>query len=310
MKTQEHIKNLDNAIIKLLEEYQKNPDKNKSLIPWLNVNIATPRNAITGESYNGVNILSVIFNCFNQNLNSNYAYCLISFIQANELGLTIKKGSKAIPIFNHGTYIKKNEETKEEERKKYFRHYNMFSLEQIEDIENHLDLFPNLNFNYDKLKENFIKNSLIESFVFNSKINIEYKLSNKACYIPSKDIIIMPESRQFETVECYYNVLFHEMIHATGSKKRLNRELSQQIQKYAFEELIAEIGAIILCMEFNVTNSINKDSIKYIDSWIKALKDNKNSITISKAFSFSSKASNYLLELNKEKINVKELESV
>ena len=100
------------------------------------------------------------------------------------------------------------------------------------------------------------------------------------------------------------------MIHATGSKKRLNRELSQQLQKYAFEELIAEIGAIILCMQFNVTNSINKDSIKYIDSWIKALKDNKNSITISKAFSFSSKASNYLLELNKEKINVKELESV
>ena len=31
-------------------------------------------------------------------------------------------------------------------------------------------------------------------------------------------------------------------------------------------------------MQFNVTNSINKDSIKYIDSWIKALKDNKNSI--------------------------------
>ena len=131
MKTQEHIKNLDNAIIKLLEEYQKNPDKNKSLIPWLNVNIASPRNAITGESYNGVNILSVIFNCYNQNLNSNYAYCLISFIQANKLGLTIKKGSKAIPIFNHGTYIKKNEETKEEERKKYFRHYNKILQFQI-----------------------------------------------------------------------------------------------------------------------------------------------------------------------------------
>lgn len=58
----------------------------------------------------------------------------------------------------------------------------------------------------------------------------------------------MPEIKQFENAQAFHSVLLHEMTHATGAAKRLNREgITSGKAKfgnkvYAFEELVAEMG--------------------------------------------------------------------
>ena len=55
----------------------------------------------------------------------------------------------------------------------------------------------------------------------------------------------------------YYSTAFHEIIHWTGHPKRLNRlGFSEKGKKdelsYSYEELVAELGALLLCMEFKI----------------------------------------------------------
>ena len=49
-------------------------------------------------------------------------------------------------------------------------------------------------------------------------------VQHQAYYRPSEDLINMPERYLFTSAEEeYYSTLFHEMTHATGHEKRLNR---------------------------------------------------------------------------------------
>ena len=82
----------------------------------------------------------------------------------------------------------------------------------------------------------------------------------------------MPLKSKFEDTEGYYSTLFHELIHWTGYKNRLNRLVLKKESDRAFEELVAEIGASFLCAEYGITPNINNTS-SYVASWLKALKD-------------------------------------
>jgi antirestriction protein ArdC len=75
--------------------------------------------------------------------------------------------------------------------------------------------------------------------------------SDQAYYSLNRDSITVPTIEQFKTQQQYYSVLFHEMVHSTGAESRLKRELTGHkpgaSKGYAFEELIAEMGAAFLC---------------------------------------------------------------
>jgi antirestriction protein ArdC len=64
---------------------------------------------------------------------------------------------------------------------------------------------------------------------------------------------------------------------------------------YAFEELVAELGAAFLCGELGVTNGPRLDHAAYLQSWLKILRDNKRAIFT--AARLASAASEYLLAL-------------
>ena len=76
----------------------------------------------------------------------------------------------------------------------------------------------------------------------------------------------------------YYSVLFHEHVHWTGHKSRCDRLGDKSKRGYAHEELVAEIGALLLCADLGITATIRPDHIKYIASWLKALDDDKRYI--------------------------------
>lgn len=88
----------------------------------------------------------------------------------------------------------------------------------------------------------------------------------------------MPKRNDFETSGGYYGTLFHELCHSTGHEKRLHRKLGSRHtlvdHKYDFEELVAELGAAILCAKAGVSNErLIEDTAAYIDGWLKVFRD-------------------------------------
>jgi len=110
----------------------------------------------------------------------------------------------------------------------------------------------------------------------------------------------MPAVYDFQTVEHYYATAFHELTHWTGSKKRLNRDLSGRFgcEAYAAEELIAEIGSAFLCAKVGIQGELRHAG--YVQNWLKVLKADKRAVFT--AASHASKAAEYLADLASEEI--------
>lgn len=76
------------------------------------------------------------------------------------------------------------------------------------------------------------------------------------------------------------------MVHSTGHKTRLDRQLAPRqygkTEEYSKEELTAEIGAAILLNQIGIeTSKTFTNSAAYIQSWLKVLKsDNKFIISV------------------------------
>src|SRR6185369_9152954 len=85
---------------------------------------------------------------------------------------------------------------------------------------------------------------------------------------------------------------YHELVHWTGHKSRLNRDLKNRFgaREYAAEELIAELGAAFLSAEFGFDGDVRNAG--YIATWIDLLKSDKRAFFT--ACSKASKAVDYL----------------
>jgi antirestriction protein ArdC len=111
-----------------------------------------------------------------------------------------------------------------------------------------------------------------------------------AAYSLSRDRIEMPKISAFKTPAAYYHTLFHEMTHATRHPSRLNRN-----ERYAAEELIAEIGAAFLANMAGILSDVEfENTAAYIAGWLKALKDDRKLIV--HAASAAQKAADFILE--------------
>jgi antirestriction protein ArdC len=72
----------------------------------------------------------------------------------------------------------------------------------------------------------------------------------------------------------YYHTLFHEVIHSTGHESRQNRFKVESFgsERYAKEELVAEFGAAMVCVNAGVPIE-REESADYIRQWAKRCKD-------------------------------------
>lgn len=107
------------------------------------------------------------------------------------------------------------------------------------------------------------------------------------CYIPDLDEIHMPQKSLFVNEYAFAATLLHEMAHASGAEHRMNRDLSGGFgsEKYAIEELRAEIASAFMANEFGIDmpDSLLDDHKAYVQSWAKAISNDKN-ILISAIF--------------------------
>jgi antirestriction protein ArdC len=97
---------------------------------------------------------------------------------------------------------------------------------------------------------------------------------DKAFYVPSLDKITIPPIEYFENSEAFYATWCHEAIHSTGHPDRLKREMgtSMESDKYAREELVAEMGAFILADRLEIGSDVQNHAA-YLEGWLKVLKE-------------------------------------
>lgn len=125
---------------------------------------------------------------------------------------------------------------------------------------------------------------------------------SRAFYAPGEDLIQLPPYTAFANATDYYATALHELTHWTGHPERCNRVLGKRhgIDAYAFEELVAEMGAAFLTSHCRLPGRLQHDS--YIASWLQALRNDKRLIFT--AASQAQRAADYLLPCASEQADV------
>jgi antirestriction protein ArdC len=103
---------------------------------------------------------------------------------------------------------------------------------------------------------------------------------DRACYMPSPDVILLPTQDSFTSAEAYYATSLHEHVHWTGHTSRLSR-LEKWApfgsEAYACEELVAELGAAFVCAELSIKGELERHA-SYLQNWLGVLKQDKTAL--------------------------------
>lgn len=254
----------------------------QGVAPWVKPwhESAEAYNPISGTVYRGVNQLWLgMFGTGRSN-------AWLTFKQASDAGLSVKKGSKGVPIvFWKPLSVTRKDSNGDEVQATLplLKHYFVFNADDVEGatfskqggtLEGSID-------------------SRVQSVIDRLQLANGVQVSSAAYYQATKDLIGMPALSSFRSLADYHATLLHEAVHATGHQSRLDRKLANKFgsEAYAFEELIAELGAAMLCMKTGVDGQLQHSS--YIESWLKVLKQDKNAII--KAASKAQAAMDYLV---------------
>ena len=177
-----------------------------------------------------------------------------------------------------------------------FRPFKVFNIQQCSGETHKFDSF-------DQPPARDIKNNKrIDKHISTLGADIRHG-DSMAYYNPKSDFIGMPDQKAFKDDIYYYTTLFHELTHWTGHEKRCNRKLKCWGGKdYAFEELVAELGASFLANHFRIESKPREDHIQYLQTWIKGLEN--HSTMLFKASSLAEKAVQFIV---KNKLNLRKV---
>ena len=284
----------------IVEKFIKNMEDGFLFTPGLwNREIFRPQNPVSNVQYQGANRLILSFMAIQKGYKDPR---WLTYKQAQESNLKIKpeelKNSVICEKWIWSKEIEVDDEEHEGEKIKkivtldrpqvyYFRVYNGSQIENMPELEK-------TNINEEK-KDEYV-DGLIDNFITSSKCPVNEIAQEKSFYQPSEDKIVLPLRSGFTSDEAFLTVLWHEMAHSTGHKDRLNRELTGLFgsEKYAREELTAELTAVFLEAEYGVGETFEQNHTNYFKSWIKALKENPNELFF--ASNDASKVADYLIE--------------
>jgi antirestriction protein ArdC len=268
--------------------------------PWKAGHVAGPVSRplrANGLPYRGVNVLSL----WATSLEKGYvAPIWMTFKQAKDLTAHVRKGEKGALVVYASAYQKKEQGEGGEEvlrEVSFLKGYTVFNVEQIEGLPQHF---------YAKAEPDHAtpleRQEACERFFASTGAAIHHG-GNRAFYRISDDFVQMPELQAFRDAQSYYATAAHEITHWTRHPSRLDRDFGQKRfgdDKYALEELVAEIGAAFLCADLGIGNEAHEDHAAYIATWLKALKDDKKFIFV--AASHAQRAVDYLHGLQPEPV--------
>lgn len=230
--------------------------------PWVKMATDFPTNAVTGKQYRGYNIFSLWAAGFRS---QHWA----TFNQWKSVDATVKKGEKGTLVVFWKIIDSKYETDSKGNPKKvpFLRFTNAFNSEQVEGW-----TAPSVD-----EREPLTKNEIhaqCDDLIALTGAKIVHG-GNHACYIPSMDMIQLPEQHCFRDADSYYQTTFHEIAHWTGHESRLDRTFGKRFgdHAYALEELLAELTAAIVGVRMGIDATTRTDHAKYVKHWLKALKE-------------------------------------
>jgi len=282
MATQaELIENINNTIIEGLQakglQWFK-PFKDSTTMQWSAINSQ-------GKPYRGINqfILSA------KAIAKGWVNKWYTFAQVSKLGGRVNKGEKstdvylwkvnfAVEIAGKTQYFARLEDVpsnlqKDAKKVFYLQVFKVFSISQT-DLP--LDT-PSQPVEVSELEADAHAEAILEAWC--KEVTLKHSGQGRAYYSPSGDYIHMPAktTEQWKSNGDYYKVFFHEAIHSTGHKSRLDRldkMASFGSDEYSKEELVAELGALYLEAITGIQTAIDdfKNSQAYINGWISKFK--------------------------------------
>lgn len=259
----------------------------------------------------------------------------MTFNQAIDVGVHVKKGEESIPVVYWGfsyrdkdgkriseaTYNNMSDAEKEEvEKIPFLKGYYEFNVDQTDMKEVAPEMYAKLleRFKQPEAKdtEGMYVNEAIDRMLERQEwvCPVHYKEpSDSAFYRPSTDEITLPQKQQFKISQTpeevfkdgmeYYSTFIHEAAHSTGSPERLNRVKGDRFgdKKYAYEECVAEMSAAVVGKTLGFDRRISDNNTQYVGGWIRNIKE-KPELIIGMLGDIG-KASNMILEkVNAQKI--------
>lgn len=256
--------------------------------PWTQGHgCALPANLASSRPYRGVNVLLLNLQ---QMANGYPINRWMTYQQARAIGASVRKGE-------HGTGIVFFKMLERDDTRPagtdvsgrkvipLLRSFTVFNAAQIDGLPDRLAAAT-------ATPEGWTPASVAEGLLESSGADIRHG-GDRAFYRPADDVIQMPAKAAFPDASSYYNVALHELTHWTGAPDRCNRVLSSRthIAAYAFEELVAEMGAAFLSSHCHLAGELQHAS--YIAAWLEALRNDKRLIFT--AASLAQKAADFLI---------------
>jgi antirestriction protein ArdC len=238
-------------------------------------------NVITKKPYRGINQLLLGWAGYG-------SPAWASYKQWAEKGMPVRKGEKgSMVVFFSLIEIKELDATGQPKKIPMLKNYTVFNAEQCENyVAEPVEIVEEID----------SKERCIQADVFFQKTGakVRYILQDRAYYSPIDDEVCLPKLKGFINAERYYSTLGHEIVHWTGHKSRLDRHKMGGFgsPEYAQEELVAELGAAFLCAQLGIDNEPRADHATYLNSWMKALKNDKKCFV--KACSQATKSLDFL----------------
>ncbi len=294
---------------KLIDMYIKS--LKEEIIPWRKCWVNGYQvNGISNKKYQGVNrlLLSLVSEMENYNDSRWFTY-----LQIKQKGYKLRNAkNKGVPLEFWSVYDLKNKKKinfleyekiiesnpKEKENYRVFCSttfvFNATYIEGVPEIKRNKEM---KNVQTPKLINNIIKN-----------LGVKYsEHGHKAYYDYITDEVVLPSKEDFLDKYSYFATQLHELCHATGYEKRLDRNLSNNNdEEYAREELIVEISASLIMQELNVgfTAEHFNNHKAYIQHWIKMFENNPHELF--KAINEANIVCDYIEKNSKDKNKEKE----
>jgi antirestriction protein ArdC len=274
------------------------------IVPWVQpwgsseggAGLGLPRNARTGKTYTGINILLL----WNAVIKGGYgAQSWLTFKQALELGGCVRKGERGWAVCFADSFVPKSE--KERARQDggdpqsipFLKRYTVFNVSQCDGLPDAASPAMPLAAECEIIPR---AEALITATGATFQIGGEI-----ACYVPKLDAIRVPPQTAFGDQINYYRTAFHELGHWTGHASRLARDLSAKFASngYAREELVAEMAAAFVCANLGIVPTVRHAD--YLGNWLQVLREDARAIF--KAASMASKAADYILAFEAKTVN-------
>lgn len=244
-----------------------------------------------GIPYRGINVL-MLWGAATDNGYESPTW--FTYRQAAEAGGQVRKGEKGSLVVYASTMTRSETDgtTGEESERDipFLKGYTVFNVAQIDGLPEryHVPALPR--------SSGIERIDSAERFVTGTGATIRHG-GDRASYNTGTDAVQMPPLEAFRDAESYYSTLIHELTHWTGHPARLARTFGKRFadKAYAFEELVAELGAAFVSADLDLTPELRPDHAAYLSHWLGILKADRRAIFT--AASHAQRAADYLTGL-------------